>query len=160
MRPFVLEAKTDVLVGVAQARQWFLDLEAHPERYVLNTHAGFAFTQGGFGQTGSRFVTWERFYGLKLALHFELGGVDEQRFSFLLRRPPLPIWGAFVIEALETEGCEQDTVRLALQLGGTAWVGEWFLNCPLVRKAVERQIGYEVQHIKASMEALYAPDCT
>ena len=165
MRPFVLEAETDVRVGVAQARQWFLDLEAHPERYVLSTHAGFAFTRGSFGQTGSRFVTWERFYGLKLALHFELGEVEEQRFGFLLRWPPLPIWGAFVIKALgleaeglEAEGHEQDMVRLVLQLGGTARVGEWFLTCPLVRKAVERQIGHEVQHIKASMEALYAPD--
>jgi hypothetical protein len=178
VRPFVLEAEANVRVGVAQARQWFLDLEAHPERYVQNTHAGFAFTQGGFGQTGSRFVTWERFYGLKLALHFELGEVGGQRFRFVLRRPPLPIWGAFMIEALDREaldrealdrealdleGREKDTVRasecvrLALRLGGMASVGEWFLTCPLVRKAVERQIGYEVEHIKASMEALYAP---
>ena len=152
-RPFVLEAESEVRVSVAQARQWFLALEVHPERYVLNTHGGFAFTQGSFGQTGSRFVTWERFYVLKLALHFELGTVEDQRFFFLLRWPPLPIWGVFVIEERG-----QDAVRLALQIGGTARIGEWFLRCPLVRKAISRQIDNEIQHIKASMEALYAQD--
>ena len=152
-RRVVLGAESAVAVSVDQARQWFLELEAHPERYVLNTHAGFAFTQGGFGQTGSRFVTWERFYGLKLALHFELGEVEERRFFFLLRWPPLPIWGAFVIEQVQ-----ESVVNLLLQVGGTALVGEWFLKCPLVRSAVGRQIGYEVAHVKASMEALYDRD--
>jgi hypothetical protein len=152
-RPFVLEAESKVEVSVAQTQQWFLELEDHPERYRFETYAGFEFTQGGFGQTGSRFVTRERFYGLKLALHFVLGEIEDQRFFFLLRWPPLPIWGAFVIEE-----SGEAAVRLALQVGGTAPVGEWFLKCPLVRKAVGRQIGYEVQHVKASMEALYARD--
>ena len=79
-RPFVLEAESEVGVSVAQAQQWFMELEAHPERYRFETYAGFEFTQGGFGQAGSRFVTWERFYGIKLGLHFVLGEVEDQRF--------------------------------------------------------------------------------
>jgi hypothetical protein len=152
-RPFVLEARVNVSVSVEHARQWFLSLEVHPERYVMDTHGGFAFTRGSFGQSGSRFVTWERFYGLKLALHFELQNVERQRFFFLVRRPPLPIWGAFVIEAREL-----DSASLALQIGGTSLVGEWVLRFPPVRKAIGRQIGYEVQNIKASMEGLNARD--
>jgi hypothetical protein len=148
-RPFVLEAESEVGVSVAQAQQWFLELEAHPERYRFETYAGFEFTQGGFGQTGSRFVTWERFYGIKLGLRFVLGEVEDQRFFFYLRWPPLPIWGAFVIEE-----SDEGTIRLALQVGGTALLGEWFLGCPLVHQAVGRQIGYEVQHVKDSMESI------
>ena len=94
----ILEAKSAVAVSVAQARQWFLDLEAHPERYTLETHAGFAFTQGGFGQVGARFVTWERFYGLRLALHFDLTEVGKQHFRFDLLRPRFPVWGVYAIE--------------------------------------------------------------
>ena len=97
-RPFVLEAKAEVGVSAAHVRQWFLDLEAHPERYRLETHAGFAFTQGTFGQAGAHFVTWERFGCLRLALHFELTEVGEWHFLFALVRPPLPVWGVYAIE--------------------------------------------------------------
>ena len=150
-RSVVLEARSEVSASAAQARQWFLDLQEYPERYVMNTHAGFSFTRGGFGQSGSRFVTWERFYGYKLALHFELLEVEQQRFFFLLRWPPLPIWGAFVIEERD-----QNRASLALQIGGTALAGEWFLKCPLVRGAIGQQIRREVGHVKGSMEVLYA----
>jgi hypothetical protein len=150
-RPFVLEAETMVAVRVAQARQWFLELEAHPERYKLETHAGFAFTQGSFGQAGARFVTWERFYGLRLALHFELTEVGQRHFRFDLRRPRLPVWGIYVIE--EAGG---SAIHLALRVGGTSSCGHWFLRRALIRGAIERQIQAEVAHVKASMEALYA----
>ena len=149
-RPCILEAKSAVAVSVAQARQWFLDLEVHPERYTLETHAGFAFTQGGFGQAGSRFVTWERFYGVKVSLGFELTEVGDSYLRFRLLRPPLPIWGAFVLEDAGGRA-----TKVVLQIGGTARLGEWFLGCPLFRGAIERQIRGEVEHIKASMEALY-----
>jgi hypothetical protein len=150
-RAVAMEARSPVQVSVAQARQWFLDLETYPERYAFETHTGFAFTQGGFGQVGSRFVTRERFLGLKLALTFELGEIEERRFTFELRHPPLPIWGAFAIDR-----AREGTTSLALQLGGTTRWGELFLKCPLVRWAVGRQIGYEVANVKASMEALHA----
>jgi hypothetical protein len=149
-RPFVLEAKSTVAVNVSQARQWFLDLEAHPGRYTLKTHAGFAFTQGGFGQAGSHFVTWERFHGLRLALHFELTEVGEQHFQFHLLRPPFPVWGVYAIEDAGGEA-----IDLALRVGGTSFLGEWFLRCPFVRRAVDRQIHAEIAHVKSSMEGLY-----
>ena len=152
-RTCVLEAKLAVAVSVSQARQWFLDLEAHPERYTLKTHAGFAFTQGSFGQKGSRFVTWERFYGLRLALYFDLTEVGEQHFRFDLLRSPFPVWGVYAIE-----DAGEGTIDLALRVGGTSSSGEWFLRCPFVRRAVNRQIHAEVAHVKASMEALYARD--
>jgi hypothetical protein len=149
----ILEAKSSVEVSVAQARRWFLDLEAHPERYKLETHAGFAFTQGGFGQTGSRFVTWERFYGLRLGLYFELTEVGEQHFRFDLLRPHLPVWGVYAIE-----DAGEGAIDLALRVGGTSSWGGWFLQRLFVRRAIDRQIHAEVAHVKASMEALYAGD--
>ena len=152
-QPSVVTADTRVAVSVAQARQWFLDLEAHPERYKLETHAGFAFTQGGFGQAGARFVTWERFYGLRLALHFELTEVGERHFRFDLLRPSLPVWGVYAIEPTG-----EGAINLALRLGGTSSWGEWLLRLSPVRRAIDRQIRAEIAHVKASMEALYAQD--
>ena len=152
-RSCILEAKLAVAVSVAQARQWFLDLEAYPDRYTLETHAGFAFTRGGFGQAGSRFVTWERFYGLRLALHFSLTEVGEQHFRFDLRRPPFPVWGVYAIE-----DAGEGAIDLALRVGGTSSSGEWFLRRPFVRRAIDRQIHAEVMHVKASMEALHVRD--
>jgi hypothetical protein len=140
-------------VSAGEATKWFLELGEHPERYVLDTHAGFEFTQGAFGQSGARFVTWERFYGLKLTLHFELLEVGDRSFRFRLVRPPLPVYGAYEIE--ETE---EGTVYLVLWIEGTTSLGTWFLRCPLVRKAIERQIRNEVEHVKTSMESLYAAD--
>jgi hypothetical protein len=148
----ILEAETEVAVSVAQAREWFLDLETSPERYTLETHAGFEFTQGSFGQIGSRFVTWERFYGLRLDLHFELTEVGEQHFRFDLLRPRLPVWGVYAIE-----DAGKGTINLALRVGGTSPFGEWFLRRLLVRRGIERQIRAEVAHARASMEALYSP---
>jgi hypothetical protein len=142
-------AETVVAVSVDQARQWFLDLGTHPERYAFETHAGFAFTQGDFGRPQARFVTWERFYGIKVSLGFELTEVGDSHLRFRLLRPPLPIWGAFVL----TSAGERAT-KVALQIGGTARPGDWFLGCPLFRRVIERQIRGEVEHIKASMEAL------
>lgn len=145
-----ISAEATVNVRMAQARQWFMELETHPERYQFETHAGFAFAQGNFGEIGARFQTWEQFYGLKLALCFELTEVGDAHFRFRLVRPALPVWGGFVIE--EAPG---DITNLGLEIGGTSRLGVWFLRLPLVRGAVQRQIRGEVKHIKASMEIVY-----
>ncbi len=150
MEPAAIRAEVTLNVSIAQARQWFIALETHPERYQFETHAGFAFTQGSFGETGAHFQTWEQFYGLKLALHFELTEVGDKHFRFKLVRPALPVWGAFIMEEAPS-----DNTTLNLRVGGTTRLGAWLLRFPLVRDAVQRQIRGEVEHIKASMEAIY-----
>lgn len=151
MESAIIKAEETVNVSINQARQWFMELETHPERYRFETHAGFAFTQGNFGKIGARFQTREQFYGLQLTLCFELTGVGDTHFRFRLICPPLPVWGAFVIE--EAPG---DDTNLSLEIGGTTRPGAWSLRLPLVRDAVQRQIHGEVEHIKASMEAIYS----
>jgi hypothetical protein len=150
MESAVIKTEATLNVSIAQARQWFMELETHPERYQFETHAGFAFTQGGFGEIGARFQTQEQFYGLKLTLRFELTEVGDRHFRFRLIRPALPVWGTFVIE--EAPG---DNTDLSLEVRGTSRLGAWFLRLPLVRGAVRRQIRGEVEHVKASMEAIY-----
>jgi hypothetical protein len=145
-----ISAEALVHTSISQARAWFIELEAHPERYAFETHAGFRFTQGGFGQVGARFETSERFLGLQIRLSFELAAISEQDFSFRLRRPPLPVWGLFSIVPVVAE-----TVRLSLHVGGTTPLGRWILANPLLKSAVRRQIGGEVQNIKQSMETEY-----
>ena len=139
-------------VGVAadQARRWFVELETHPERYRFETHAGFRFTRGNFGEVGARFETCERFCGLGLSLSFELAEVGDTQFRFRLIRPGVPIWGRFMIE--ETPG---GTVELRLGIGGTTRLGAWFVQFPPIKGAVQQQIRREIAHIKASMEAVY-----
>jgi hypothetical protein len=145
----VIRAATVAQVTIAEARQWFLDLESNPERYQFETHAGFAFGKGNFGVRGARFQTWERFLGLVINLHFELTETSDSHFRFQLIRPPLPIWGAFVIK--ETAN---DTTDLSLEIGGTSTTGSRFLRLPVIRGAIRRQIAGEIEHIKTSMEAV------
>ena len=151
MESAVIKAEATLDVSIAQARQWFMELERFPERYQFETHAGFAFVQGNFGEIGARFQTREQFYGLKLTLRFELTEVGDRYFRFRLIRPALPVWGAFVIG--EAPG---DSTNLSLEIGGITPLGAWFLQLPLVREAVQGQIRGEVEHIKASMEATYS----
>ena len=150
MESAVIKAEATLDVRIAQARQWFMELETFPERYQFKTHAGFAFVQGNFGEIGARFQTWEQFYGLKLTLRFDLTEVGDRHFRFRLIRPALPVWGAFVIEE-----APDDSTNLSLEIGGTTRPGTWLLWLPLVRDAVRKQICGEVEHIKASMEAIY-----
>jgi hypothetical protein len=150
MESAIIKAEETVNISIKQARQWCMELETHPERYQFETHAGFAFAQGNFGEIGASFQTWEQFYGLQLTLCFELTEVGDTYFRFRLIHPALPIWGAFVIE----EAPGGDT-NLSLEIGGTTRQGAWFLRLPLVGGAVQRQIHGEVEHIKASMEAIY-----
>jgi hypothetical protein len=150
MERAILQASTSVNASTAQARQWFLSLKTHPERYQFETHAGFAFTEGNFGEIGARFQTWEKFHGLKFNLHFELMETGESYFRFRLLRPSLPIWCTFRL----TEKTD-DTTDLRLEVGGTTSSGLWFLRLPLIKRTIRKQIQSEVDHIKASMEAVY-----
>jgi hypothetical protein len=151
----IITAQETVCVSIAQARQWFMELEAHPERYRFETHAGFAFdgdSGRGFGEVGARFETRERFYGLPLVLRFELTAVGDAHFRFRLIRPALPVWGAFVLDEAGS-----GTTSLRLTIGGTSWLGKWLLRLPLIRSAVWRQIRGEVEHIAESMAVFYPP---
>ena len=151
MERAILKAETTVNVSLDEARDWFLSLEEHPERYAFETHAGFAFVRGNFGEVGARFNTREKFHGLRVTLHFELTGVNETRFRFRLLRPAPPVWGAFLIQAQTSH-----TINLCLEVGGINRLGETILQLPLVHSAVRRQIQGEADHLKASMETVYA----
>lgn len=138
-----------VHVSSWQARDWFLSLKDHPERYRFATHDGIAFVQGNFGEVGARFKTREKFYCLKLNLLFELIEISGNSFRFRLARPAwLSIWGAF-----EVRESSQRSVILRLEIGATDRWGRWGLRLWPVAAAIRRQITQEVAHIKASMEA-------
>ena len=146
----VIQAEAVVSVGLAQARQWFMDLREHPERYKFETHAGFEFTEGDFGQVGAHFTTQEQFYGVRLGLHFELTETSERRFAFRVIRPSLPIWGAFTLQELNV-----GKTLLCLEIGAIGRAGRWILGLPGVQGAIGKQIRSEVMHVKASMETTY-----
>ncbi len=143
-----LWAKSIADVSHDEARQWFLNLKTHPERYQFATHAGFEFVQGDFGEIGARFQTEERFFGLRTTLRFELTDLERYRFRFQLLRPALPIWGTFFLERISDH---QTAVHL--RIGSDRDLGRLILNLPLIRTAIRRQIQGEVDHITASMEA-------
>ena len=152
MEHILLEASDTIGVSPDRVRQWFKELDAHPERYQFDTHAGFVFTSGTFGQIGSHFQTRERFYGLPVTLYFELTEIGEDRFTFRLSRPALPVWGTFLIQ------CAADnTTALSLVVGESARQAAWFLRLPLIRAAVQRQICSEIAHIKSSIENWFTP---
>jgi hypothetical protein len=82
MRKAILDARIVVDVSVERALEWFLSLREHPERYQFDTHQGFEFVEGSFGEVGARFRARERFFLLKLPLPFELIQVGESEFWF------------------------------------------------------------------------------
>ncbi len=146
----MLVAESDIGVTVTQARAWFLSLADYPERYQFETHAGFRFTQGRFGQSGARFQTEERFHGVPVVLKFELTEVRATRFDFRLRGPLSAIWGFFELNALSP-----DVTRLRLGVGADGWAARGVLGLPPVKRAVQAQIAAEVCHIARAMETLY-----
>jgi hypothetical protein len=147
----VLVAEALIEVPLDFARAWFLALADHPERYAFESHAGFVFTQGEFGQPGARFQTEERFAGMfRLVLKFELAQVEDQRFTFTVLSPTRGIWGYF-----ELEPVSQSTTQLRLAVGSEQRVQRRFLGLPPVRSAIQHQIQGEVTHISRSMAALY-----
>ncbi len=151
MRKAILSVQADADVPVEAARDWFLSLEDHPERYTFETHEGFEFEEGGFGEVGARFRTRETFLFLKLELLFELGKVEENAFWFWLLRPSsLGVWGGFEIEA---DGESQSA--LTLSIGSETRVGQLLLRFSPLATLVHGQISDEVQHIRRSMERVY-----
>jgi len=147
----VLIAETLVNVPVDFARAWFLALADHPERYAFESHAGFVFTQGTFGEPGARFQTAEQFAGfVKLVLKFELAEVEDHRFVFSLLSPTRDVWGYF-----ELEPASQNTTHLRLALGSDRSFQRRLLWLSPVRGAVQHQIEGEVAHISKSMTSLY-----
>jgi hypothetical protein len=146
----MISAEREVKVSVDQARDWFLSLEEHPERYRFATHEGIEFMGGNFGDVGARFRTREKFYFLKLELLFELVGVDETSFRFRLIRPAwMDVWGMFSMRELSPE-----TVILRLEIGSDTRRGQLWLKISPVAAAIRRQITGEVVHIKESMETV------
>lgn len=151
MREPVLSARTNVGVSVKQARDWFLSLREHPERYKFDTHEGFQFVEGDFGEIGARFKTREKFLFLKLELLFELTEVRGSKLWFRLIRPlRMGIWGSFDIEGAGEQG-----TRLSLDIGSETRAGQLLLRCYPVAVVVHRQIYREVSHIKRSMEQIF-----
>jgi hypothetical protein len=134
-------------VSVEQARDWFLGLEDHPEWYRFETHGGFVFTSGGFAESGARFQTEERFFGVPLTLAFELMSVERLSFVFRLIRPRLPVTGQFVIGPQPG-----DRPVLTLAIEGNTRFGRMVLHCPIVRQSVRQQIQREVDHIARGMQ--------
>jgi hypothetical protein len=150
VRKAILGVQTDVGVPIESAREWFLSLQDHPDRYAFETHEGFEFEEGGFGEVGARFKTRERFLFVKVALLFELKDVRQRAFLFRLIQPSfLGIWGRFQIEQDDGQSC------LVLAIGSETRVGQLMLRCYPVAAVIHRQIRAEVHHIKQSMERVY-----
>jgi hypothetical protein len=149
----VLKAETTIDVPINEARAWFLSLNRHPERYQFESHKGFTFTEGEFGEPGARFQTEELFHGIKITLKFKLTEVAERRFTFVLQSPIKGIWGYFELETLG-----ETRTRLLLAIGSDSKARRMMLKAPLIRSAVQQQIQSEVDHIKTSMESLTNKD--
>jgi len=146
----VISAEREVNVSVDRARDWFLSLEEHPERYRFATHEGIEFVGGNFGDVGARFRTREKFYFLKLELFFELADVDETSFRFRLMRPAwMNVWGMFSMRELSP-----GTVTLRLEIGSDTRRGQSWLKFSPAAAAIRQQITGEVDHIKESMETV------
>jgi len=145
-----LIAEATVQVDVQQARRWFLELESHPERYQFDSHNGFTFTEGDFGEPGARFQTRETFAGVPVSLRFELIQVDGTGFRFRLCHLPLAILGSFSLQPLS-----EHSTALTLEIESDGPLAAFFLRLPFVRGAIRRQIEAEVEHIGSSMEAVY-----
>ena len=145
----VISVEREVNVSVDRARDWFLSLEEHPERYRFATHEGIVFAGGNFGNVGARFKTREKFYFLKLELLFELVDVDENSFRFRLVRPAwMDVWGRFSVWELRP-----GSVIMRLEIGSDTRRGQWWLKFSPVAATIRQQITREVDHIKESMEA-------
>lgn len=148
----VLSADAVVDAPPEQVREWFYSLKEHPERYQFDTHEGFEFVEGSFGELGARFRTREDFLWLNLELLFEITRMDEASFSFRLLRPlSMEIWGEFRLE----EAGEAKT-HLFLEIGSQTRAGRLILRFYPVTAAIQRQIDDEVSHIKTSIEGMPA----
>jgi len=146
----ILAAHAVVDAPPKQAREWFLSLKERPERYQFDTHQGFEFVEGGFGEIGAQFKTREEFLFLKLELLFELTAVRESGFSFRPIHPvSMGIWGRF-----RSEEVGEARTRLSLEIGSDRCAGRMMLRFFPVARAIQRQISNEVSHIKTSIERM------
>jgi hypothetical protein len=145
----VISAEREVNTSVDRAREWFLSLKDHPERYRFGTHEGFEFVEGNFGDVGSRFKTREKFRFLNLELLFELVEVDDVSFRFQLISPAwIDVWGRFSMLELKP-----GIILLRIEIGSDTRRGETWLKFPPVAGAIREQITGEVEHIKESIES-------
>jgi hypothetical protein len=143
----VLIARVEINAPLQDTRRWFLDLSDHPERYEFESHEGFTFTEGAFGETGAKFRTQEHFMGVTQTLKFTLTEVEEHQFTFQLRQPIREIWGRFVLNEITP-----NTTELRLEIGGNTQPKRILLKMPVISQAVRSQIRREVEHIKQSVE--------
>ena len=143
----VLVAEAAVNAAIQDARRWFLELSDHPERYEFESHKGFTFTEGAFGETGAKFETQEQFMGITQTLRFTLTEVEKQQFTFKLQQPVTGIWGRFVLNEMTSS-----TTELRLEIGGKTQSKRLLLKMPVVSQAIRSQIKREVEHIKMSIE--------
>lgn len=148
VREAILGVEIPVDAPVDAVRDWFLSLEEHPERYAFDTHAGFEFEHGSFGEPGARFSTREKFYFVTLRLLFELTDVRQRAFTFLLLRPAfLEIWGRFEVEELPG-----GRSSVALRVGSETRVGQLLLRFYPVAAGIHRQVCGELRNIRDSIE--------
>ena len=143
----VLVATAEIDATAEKAKCWFLELSDHPERYAFESHEGFTFTEGAFGEEGARFETHERFMGVPQTLKFVLTEVGDRQFAFELRQPFTGIWGRFILKSITPR-----TTELQLEIGGRTRAKRLLLKVPIVSQAIRSQIQREVDHIKASIE--------
>jgi len=143
----VLVARAEINAPLQDTRRWFLELSEHPERYEFESHEGFTFTEGAFGEPGAKFKTQEHFMGVTQTLRFRLTEIEEHQFTFELRHPINEIWGRFVLNEITT-----DTTELRLEIGGNTQSKRILLKMPVISQAIRSQISREVEHIKLSIE--------
>jgi hypothetical protein len=135
----VISAQQEVDVALDEARNWFLSLKDHPERYRFETHMGIEFLKGTFGEVGAQFKTREKFLFLTIDLKYELVEVDERSFAFrLLNLPWFHIWGVFRVKERNAH-----SVLLALEIGASQPLGRSFLSFYPVKTAVDGQVHRE-----------------
>ncbi len=149
----VLGAQTNINATPEEAKQWFLELSDHPDRYEFESHQGFTFTHGAFGEVGARFETQETFMGVTQTLKFRLTEVGDRQFTFHLAQPLNGIWGRFVL----SENLLRDNspiTELRLEIGGDTRFKRLLLRTPVISQAIHAQIQSEVDHIKRSIERI------
>lgn len=142
-----MQAQTVINAPIERVRGWFLTLSDHPERYRFESHEGFVFTRGAFGEIGSEFYTREKFFGIMIKLRFRISDVKKDVFTLSCLPPLKGSWCRFALAAESPEH-----TCLTLDVNTERRLHAILLNLPGLRNAIQRQINAEVQHIKASIE--------
>jgi hypothetical protein len=143
----VMTAKADIHVDINRARSWFLNLKDHPERYAFDSHEGFTFIDGDFGEVGAQFYTIEHFRGIRTKLTFTITEVTPSSFIFEVTKPLRKIKGEFKLLELA-----DDMTEITLSVFAPNNIIKRLFDVKPFYQAVYSQISGEVQHIKTSME--------